>query len=107
MIRSGEGLRVAADAVIRVTFRSGNRAKDLSLYTVTGEGSLNGGSSFAVALTEATDGTDGAYDVAITGTDLSAAGSVALEFTFAGSPTVNAPASPLIIPVRASFSEAP
>lgn len=107
MIRSGEGLRVNTDALIRVTFRSGNRARDLSAYVVTGEGSLNGGASFAVVVTEATDGTDGEYDIAITGTDLAAEGTVALEFTFAGSPTINAPARPLFIPVRSDFQDAP
>ena len=128
MIRSGEGLRVNTDALIRVTFRSGNRARDLSAYVVTGEGSLNGGASFAVVVTEATDGTDGEYDIeatataqaiiaagpedgeydiALTGTDLAAEGTVALEFTFAGAPTINAPARPLFIPVRSDFQDAP
>jgi hypothetical protein len=107
VIRSGEGLRVNTEAVLRVTFRSGNRARDLSGYTVTGQGKLNAGSAFAVTLTEVTDGTDGEYDVAISDTDLTAEGTLALEFTFAGSPVINAPARPLYIPVRAEFEDAP
>ena len=107
MIRSGEGLRVSTDAALRVTFRGGNQARDLSAYTVTGQGSLNGGTAFDVTVTETTDGTDGEYDVAITGTDLTAEGTVALEFTFAGTPTINAPARPLYIPVRNEFEDAP
>lgn len=107
MIASGEGLRVGSDALIRVTFRSGNRARDLSTYTVTGQAELNAGTAFDVTVTEATDGTDGEYDVAIASTDLTAEGEVVIEFYFAGTPTINAPALPLTIPVRAEFGVAP
>jgi hypothetical protein len=107
VIPSGEGLRVGSDALIRVTFRSGNRARDLSAYAVTGQAELNGGTAFAVTVTEATDGTDGEYDVAIASADLTAEGEVVIEFYFAGTPTVNAPARPLTIPVRAEFQDAP
>lgn len=107
MIRSGEGLRVDTDATIRVCFRGGNQAKNLSSYTVTCDGSLNGGAGFSCTISEVTDGADGEYDVAIAAADLTAEGQLALDFTFAGSPTVNAPAKPLILPVRAKFLEAP
>ena len=107
MIRDGEGLRAGSDWLIRVTFRSANRARDLSAYTVTGQGKLNAGSAFAVTLTPVTDGSDGQYDVAGDAADLTAEGTLYVEFTFVGSPTVNAPAKPLEIPVREEFGEAP
>ena len=103
-----DGARIGSDLLFRAYFRDGDEPLDLSAHTVTGTANHEGdavGSEFSVTLTPVNaDG--GIYDVFTAGTNITKDADLLYEFTFTGSPTVNAPAQPLRIPVRPSYGVA-
>ena len=89
MIHSGEGLRIDAAARVKVTLRSGNRAPDLSSYTVTASAKIGTAAEFVPAISEVTDGSDAAYYLDFTEAQLTAGDEVVIEFQIAGTPTIS------------------
>ncbi len=106
-VRSGEGLRIDAAARIKVTLRTGNRAPDLSAYTVTASAKIGAAAEFSPTVAEVTDGSDAAYYLDFSEAQLTAGDEVIIEFQIAGTPTINPPAKPLRIPLRNEYEDAP
>lgn len=100
-------LRVGSDGVVHILVVDGYKPKNLDGYTVTAQAKFrdSGLPEFAVTISE-DDYTAGQFAANFDGADLTQEGTIALELFFAGSPVINPNAEPILIPVRAEFSEA-
>lgn len=107
MSSSGEGLRVGADGVIHIQIVDGYEPRDLTGYTVTATAKFQNSvtAAFTVTVTPV-DAATGRYRLGFALADLGEAGDLAVELAFAGTPTINPNAAPIIIPVRALYEAA-
>lgn len=102
MIASGAGLTVGKDGVIQVEFTRANGV--LTLNDVDASAKLNALTPFTPTVT-LVSGSTTKWSVAIPGSELDEAGTLAIEFTLTKTgETVNPNAKPLLIPVRALYA---
>lgn len=102
-----DALRVGSDGVVHLLIVEGYTPKDLSSYAITGTAKFVGSStpSFNVTISE-DDWVNGQGSANFSGADLTESGTLALELTFTGSPTIGPNAAPILIPVRDQYAEA-